>query len=62
MKIKLILCLLSLISLNTHAGCRVPKSVTVCDRHCVYNYWGPGVHCDETCTTKKVHVQDGNAS
>lgn len=42
-----------LTSFQIHAStCRVPKTLTVCERHCCYNYYGPGVHCKERCVTK----------
>lgn len=40
--------------------CRVPKSQTICERHCCYNYYGPGVHCNERCVTKKFNPQTFN--
>jgi hypothetical protein len=36
--------------------CPIPKKHTVCQRHCCYNYWGPGVHCTERCVTKPVKL------
>lgn len=34
--------------------CGVPKAQTFCQRHCCYNYYGPGVKCTEVC--KKVKL------
>jgi hypothetical protein len=49
------LSLLLTFPLMVSAGkCKIPKKHTVCQRHCCYNYWGPGVHCTERCETKPV--------
>jgi len=63
---KIILILFSigviLISLPSHAflfqtKCGVPKAKTVCQRHCCYNYYGPGAKCTEVCTRVKLSPQ-----
>lgn len=42
---------------DTQARCRIPKEHVVCLRECCYNAYGPGAHCHETCTKKKISPQ-----
>ncbi len=37
--------------------CGIPKAQTVCQRHCCYNYYGPGAKCTEVCTKVKLAPQ-----
>lgn len=51
--------ILMLSTLPAHAilfqtKCGVPKAKTVCQRHCCYNYYGPGAKCTEVCTKVKL--------
>ena len=65
MKKVTVVLVLSILSLQVYAypfthKCRVPKSHTVCERHCCYNYYGPGVHCNERCVTQKFKHETSN--
>lgn len=50
---KVAIMLISLFGATSIFACCVPKEHVVCHRKCYYNYYGPGVHCDEACFKQK---------